>query len=117
MSTLAFVMGAVGIALAAFAAFHAWRSLQVSIALLAGVIAYEVALVVQLAVFAAALSERAVDPLVLIGYLVACLVLPVAALLWGLSDTSTWGAGVVAVGMLGVGVMCLRVGQIWLQAA
>ncbi|WP_392507613.1 hypothetical protein ACF3NT_11750 [Naumannella halotolerans] len=117
MIAFASVMAAIAVALAGFAAFHSWRELQVSIALLAAMVVYEVALIVQLAVFAGALGTRPVDAVVLISYLVVCVVLPVAALLWGLSDKSRWGTGVVAIGMLAVAVMCVRVGQLWMYAS
>ena len=40
-------------------------------------------------------------------------VIPPAAVLWGIAEKSRWGTGVVVVAMLTVAVLCVRVLQIW----
>ncbi len=62
---------------------------------------------------ALARTSRPVDGLVFGSYLVTtAAVLPVA-FLWGVSDSSRWGPGSLVVGGLVVGVLGLRLLQIW----
>lgn len=104
--------------LAGFAGFHTWRRLPVSWLLLGGVAALELMLIIQLIACAVALAgtDRPVDGVVFIGYLIAGVVVPPAATVWGLSDRSRWGTGVIIIGMITAAVLCLRVWSIWTSA-
>jgi hypothetical protein len=44
---------------------------------------------------------------------VTLVVIPPAAVIWGIAEKSRWGTGVVVVAMLTVAVLCVRVLQIW----
>ncbi|MDN5725920.1 MAG: hypothetical protein L0G99_08335, partial [Propionibacteriales bacterium] len=112
---LVFVPLVFALVLAAFAGYHTWRRLPVSWLLLGGIAGLELMLIIQLIASAIALAgtERAVDGVVFIGYLIACVVVPSVATLWGLSDKSRWGTGVIVIGMITIAVLCLRVWSIW----
>jgi hypothetical protein len=48
-----------------------------------------------------------------VGYLVACLLIPPAAVAWGWGEKSRSGTAVIAVGFLIMPVLVLRVQQVW----
>jgi len=48
-----------------------------------------------------------------VGYLLACLLVPVAAVGWGWGEKTRSGTAVIAVGFLLVPVLVLRVQQVW----
>lgn len=48
-----------------------------------------------------------------VGYLIAAVVLPPAAVLWSLADRSRGGTGVLLVAVLVVPFLFLRLGQVW----
>ena len=75
----------------------------------------EVALVALLVGGIAALSmtSRDVDAVLFVSYLVTVVVIPPAAVLWGIAEKSRWGTGVVVVAMLTVAVLCVRLLDIW----
>ncbi len=90
---------------------RAWHGLG-----LYGVLAVlELALVAQLVVGVGALAgtDREVDGLSFVGYLVgAVLVLPLAAV-WALAERTRWGPSVAVVGCLTVPVLVVRLRQLW----
>ncbi|MCT2587878.1 hypothetical protein [Actinophytocola gossypii] len=58
-------------------------------------------------------TERELDGLSFVGYLVGpVLIVPLAAF-WGLVERTRWGPGVLVIGCLTVPVMILRLGQVW----
>ena len=59
------------------------------------------------------LRARDVDGVLFVSYLVTVLVIPPAAVLWGVAEKSRWGTGVVLVAMLTVAVLVIRVLGIW----
>ena len=75
----------------------------------------EVALVALLVggVAALSLTTRDVDGVLFVSYLVTVVVIPPAAVLWGIAEKSRWGTGVVVVAMLTVAVLCVRLLDIW----
>ncbi|MGY4719211.1 hypothetical protein [Naumannella cuiyingiana] len=115
MLVLPYALGVVALLLALFAGYHAWRELRVSNLLIYGIGLLELGVLVQLGVFAAALvaTGRVVDGPVLVAYLIAAVVVPPAATIWGIADASRWGPGVLAIGLVAVAVLCLRVASIW----
>lgn len=58
-------------------------------------------------------TDRDVEGGLFISYLVAALVIPPAAVVWGIAEKSRWGLGVVVVAMLTVAVLMVRCLQIW----
>ena len=103
------------VAVAAHAAWHTLRDAQFSNSLFYTMSVLEVALLGLLVGGAVALgrTERDVDGVLFISYLVTIVVIPPAAVLWGIAEKSRWGTGVVVVAMLTVAVLCVRVEQIW----
>ncbi|MGH3359363.1 MAG: hypothetical protein ACRDO7_11210 [Nocardioidaceae bacterium] len=79
------------------------------------VAALEVLLVAQLVGGCIALAQTArdVDGVTFVAYLVTVVLVPIAAVLWGVSDKSRWGTGVVVVGLVTVAALCLRLLDIW----
>jgi hypothetical protein len=62
---------------------------------------------------ALAKTSRDVDGVLFISYLVTMVVIPPAAVLWGIAEKSRWGTGVVVVAMLSVAVLSIRLLGIW----
>jgi hypothetical protein len=100
---------------AAGAAWLAVRGHQVTDALFYAVSVIEVALLVQLVggCIALARTDRDVDGVTFVSYLVTVVLVPPAAFLWGVAEKSRWGTGVLVVGMLTVSVLCVRILGIW----
>lgn len=75
----------------------------------------EVGLLAQLVVGAVQLAgtDRSVDGLVFVGYLVGILLVLPTALTWSKSEPSRWGAGVLVVAGLVIAVLLARLQQIW----
>ena len=53
------------------------------------------------------------DTVEFFGYLITALIVPVAAVLWGLVERSRWSTATLAVAALTVAVMLARMEQIW----
>jgi hypothetical protein len=62
---------------------------------------------------ALSMTTRDVDGVLFVSYLVTVVVIPPAAVLWGIAEKSRWGTGVVVVAMLTVAVLCVRLLDIW----
>ena len=76
----------------------------------------EVILVAQLIIGVLAVTgtpPAEVDVAVFVGYLIGSVLVPPAAVFWGLSDASRWGTGVVAIGLATVAFLDLRLIQLW----
>ena len=103
------------VAVAVHAAWHTLRDAPFSNPLFYSVAVLEVALLGLLVGGSVALghTDREVDGVLLISYLVTLAVIPPAAVLWGIAEKSRWGTGVVVVAMLTTAVLCVRVEQIW----
>lgn len=113
--TIVLVVAVAACAVAAHAAWHLWRELPFSNPLFYSVAALEVLLVgVAIGGFVAlGRTDRDVDGVLFVSYLLTIVVIPVAATLWGIAEKSRWGSGVVVVAMLTVAVLAVRVEQIW----
>ena len=103
------------VAVAVFAAWHMVRRQPFSNPLFYATAVLEIALLAMLVGGSIALAgtSRDVDGVLFVSYLVALVVIPPAAVLWGIAEKSRWGTGVVVVAMLTVAVLCVRVLQIW----
>ncbi len=103
------------LAVAAVAAWHMWRRQPFSNPLFFAASVLEIALLGMLVAgsIALAATSRDVDGVLFVSYLVTLVVIPPAAVLWGIAEKSRWGTGVVVVAMLTVSVLCVRVLQIW----
>ncbi|HEY8478504.1 MAG TPA: hypothetical protein VIL71_01625 [Spirillospora sp.] len=53
------------------------------------------------------------SPATFVGYLIAGLLVPVAAAGWGLLERTRWGSGVIVIAGLAVAVMVVRLDQLW----
>jgi hypothetical protein len=58
-------------------------------------------------------TDRDVEKLSFLGYLVGPLVIIPLAALWSLAERTRWGPGVLVIGCLTIPVMILRLGQVW----
>ena len=103
------------VAVAVFAAWHTVRRQPFSNPLFYAAAVLEIALLAMLVGGSIALAgtSRDVDGVLFVSYLVTLVVIPPAAVLWGIAEKSRWGTGVVVVAMLTVAVLCVRVLQIW----
>ena len=88
------------------------RNRPMGVVLMAALVLLELALIVQ-AVMALSGLGRVTEKATFIGYLLAVLVIPPAAVWWGRAEHSRWGPGVIAVGAFTVAVMLGRLLQIW----
>lgn len=113
--TIAGAIAVLAVAVAAFALWHTERRRTFSNPLFYAMAVLEVALIGALVGGCIALSQtsRDVNGVLFVSYLVTMVLIPPAALLWGIAEKSRWGTGVVAVAMLTVAVLSVRVMQIW----
>lgn len=58
-------------------------------------------------------TDRSIDKLTFVGYLFGPVVIVPVAVVWGLSERTRFGPGVLLVGCLSVPAMILRLTQIW----
>ena len=75
----------------------------------------EVLLIAQLVggCIALAQTDREIDGVTFVAYLITVVIVPVVAVLWGVSDKSRWGTGVMVIGMVTVAVLMLRLLDLW----
>jgi len=111
----AWAIALLALAVAGHAAWHMLRDVPFSNALFYSVAALEVVLIGLLVAGSIALSrtDGDVDGVLFISYLLTQVVIPPAAVLWGVAEKSRWGTGVVVVAMLTVAVLCARLHGIW----
>ena len=112
---VAYGIAVVATILAAYAGWHTYRRLTFSNPLFYAIGAFEILLVVVLVGGCIALgtTSREVDGVLFVSYLVTLVVIPPAAVLWGIAEKSRWGTGVVVISMLTVAVLAIRVLDIW----
>lgn len=113
--TVAYGIAAAATLVALWAAWHMIREQPVGNPLFYAVAALEIVLITLLVGGIAALSstDRDVDGVLFVSYLVTITVIPPAAVLWGIAEKSRWGTGVVVVALLTVAVLCVRLLGIW----
>ena len=114
-ATVAYGVAILATVVAAFAGWHTLRSAPFSNPLFYAMAVLEVALVALLVggIIALARTTRDVDGVLFVSYLVTLVLIPPAAVLWGVAEKSRWGTGVVAVALLTVAILCVRTLQIW----
>jgi len=112
---IAWGIALLALAVAAFAAWHLIRDEPFSNALFYAVAALELVLVALLIGGSIALgrTDDDVQGTLFVSYLVTQVIIPPAAVLWGVAEKSRWGTGVVVVAMLTVAVLCARLHGIW----
>jgi hypothetical protein len=92
------------------------RDRTMGVVLLGGLALLEVALLVQAGIALAGIGHVR-EKATFIGYLAGTLVIPPAAVWWGMAERTRWGPGVIAVAGFTVAVMTGRLMQIWNGAA
>jgi hypothetical protein len=112
---VAWSVGLLALATAVYAGWHTWRDQPFSNPLFYAVSALELVLLAVLVggSIALARTDRDVDGVLFVSYLVTVVVVPPAAVLWGIAEKSRWGTGVVVVAMLTVSVLSARLLGIW----
>ena len=115
---VAYVVALAALLVGGFAAWHMMRQRPFSNPLFYAVASLEVLLIALLVGGSIALgsTDRDVDGVLFVSYLVTIVVIPPAAVLWGIAEKSRWGTGVVVVAMLTVAVLCVRLLGIWKNA-
>jgi hypothetical protein len=113
--TVAYAVAIAALLIAGLAALHTVRNQLFSNPLFYAIAALEIALIVLCIAGCIALAQtsRDVDGVLFVSYLVTVVVIPPAAVVWGISEKSRWGTGVVVVAMLTVSVLCVRLLGIW----
>ncbi|MDQ3158108.1 MAG: hypothetical protein M3Q98_15555 [Actinomycetota bacterium] len=113
--TVAYAVAIGALLVAGFAALHTARNQLFSNPLFYAVALLEIALVALLVGGCIALgtTSRGVDGVLFVSYLVTVVIIPPAAVLWGIAEKSRWGTGVVVVAMLSISVLCVRLLGIW----
>lgn len=113
--TVAYGIAAAATLVAIWAAWHMFREQPVGNPLFYAVAALEIVLIALLVGGVVALNStnRDVDGVLFVSYLVTLVVIPPAAVLWGIAEKSRWGTGVVVVALLTVAVLCVRLLGIW----
>lgn len=113
--SVAYAVAILAVVVAVFAGWHTLARKPFSNPLFYVVAVLELALIGVLVAGCVALAgtERDVDGILFVSYLVTLVVIPPAAVLLGIAEKSRWGTGVVAVAMLTVAALCVRTLQIW----
>jgi hypothetical protein len=115
IDTVAYAVGWLSLAVALWAAWKTVRHTRISDAMFYAVAAVEIGTIILLIAGLAALAStrRDVEGPLLVSYLVTLVLVPPIALIWGVAEKSRWGTGVVLIGMWTVGIMAVRVLQVW----
>lgn len=115
---VAYGVAGLAVVVAMFAGWHTYRRLEFSNPLFYAVAVLEIVLVGLLIGGSVALgsTSRDVDGVLFVSYLVTLVVIPPAAVIWGIAEKSRWGSGVVVVAMLTVAVLSVRALDIWTGA-
>ena len=112
---VAYGIAVVSLAVAGFAGWHTYRRRDLGNPLFYAVCLVELILIGLLIGGSVALgsTDRDVDGVLFISYLVTMVVIPPAAVLWGIAEKSRWGTGVVVISMLTISVLSIRLLGIW----
>lgn len=112
---VAYVVAIAAVAVAGFAAWHTLKQLPFGNPLFYAVGVLELLLIALLIGGSIALgsTSRDVDGVLFVSYLITLVVIPPAAVLWGIAEKSRWGTGVVVVSTLTVAVLTVRLLGIW----
>lgn len=104
-----------GLALAGYALLMTALNRRMGLGLLVALGVLEILLLVLVGMIVARLvgGGRPAGTVVLVGYLIATPVVPVAAGLWGAMERSRWGPAVIAVAGLAAAVLMVRLHEIW----
>ena len=113
--TVAYAVAISALLIAGFAAILTARNQPFSNPLFYAISVLEIVLVGLLigGCIALAMTSREIDGVLFVSYLVTVVVIPPAAVLWGIAEKSRWGTGVVVVAMLSIAVLCVRLLGIW----
>jgi hypothetical protein len=105
----------VGLALAGYALLMTALNRRMGLVLLVGLGLLEILLLVLVGLIAARLAGggRPAGVALLIGYLIAMPIVPVAAGFWGAMERSRWGPAVIAVAGLAAAVLMVRLHEMW----
>ncbi|WP_133434170.1 hypothetical protein [Aeromicrobium phragmitis] len=106
---------AYALAVGAYAAWHSWRGYRFSNPLFYAIALLEVGLIAITVGSAMAYNGRdhEVDGILFFSYLATTLVIPPAAVFWGVVEKTRWGTGVVTIAMITVAALMLRLHGIW----
>lgn len=112
---VAYGVALLSLAAGGYALWHVLRDRALGNPLFYAVAAVEIVLLAVLvgAVVALLRTERDVDGVLFVSYLLTVAVIPPAATLWGIAEKSRWGTGVVAVAMVTVAALMARILGIW----
>jgi len=112
---VAYGIAILALCVAVFAGWHTVRRREFGNPLFYAVCVLEIVLLGLLVGGSIALGQtsRDVDGVLFISYLVTMVVIPPAAVVWGIAEKSRWGTGVVVVAMLTTAVLSLRLLGIW----
>lgn len=113
--TIAYGIALLASLVAVFAASHTVRDAPFSNPLFYAVAVLEVVLIVAMVASLVALgrTDRDVSGALFVSYWVTVVVVPPAAVLWGIAEKSRWGTGVVVVALLTVAALMVRLLGIW----
>jgi hypothetical protein len=103
------------LAIALWAMWKTIRHTRISNPMFYAISAVEVGTVVLLVAGIAGLASttRNIEGTVFVSYLLTLVLIPPIALVWGVAEKSRWGTGVILIGMWTVGIMAIRVLQVW----
>jgi hypothetical protein len=104
-----------GLALAAYALLMTALNRRMGLSLLVGLGLLEILLLVLIGIIVARIigGGHPTGLAVLIGYLIAMPIVPVAAAFWGALERSRWSSAVIAVAGLVAAVLMVRLHEIW----
>ena len=108
-------VAALAIIVGLFAAGHTVANRSFSNGLFYAIALLELVLAVVLVIGIVAVlgTDNPVPTGLVLTYLVTMILVPPAAVLWGVAEKSRWGTGVVAVAILSLAILSERVLQLW----
>lgn len=113
--TVAYAIAIGALAVAAFAALHTIGDRLFSNPLFYAIGVLEIVLIGLLigGLIALAKTSSDVNGGLFVSYLVVVVIIPPAAVVWGIAEKTRWGTGVVVIAMLSIAVLSVRLLRIW----
>lgn len=102
--------------MAIWAIVHTIIDRAANLAVFAGLAIFELLLFAQLVVSIVLVPGSGADGVLEFGYIVTAIIIVAGAGFWAYAEMGRWGAGVLTIASLAVGVMVVRMHQIWAAA-
>lgn len=116
LSVFTIVLLACAAAMAIWAIVHTIIDRATNLAVFIGLAVFELLLFVQLVISIVMVPGSGANAVLEFGYIVTAILIVAGAGFWAYAEVGRWGAGVLTIASLAVGVMIVRMHQIWSAA-